>query len=69
MKNLRPQCGNCNIWKSGNWVGFEKHLSKDHGEEYIVELKKRNEKTKGLKYDILWYQKKIEEYQQIYEQL
>jgi len=63
LKNLRPQCYVCNIHKSGNWVMFEARLIQAHGQGYIDELKERNRKTSGLKYDILWYQKKIEEYE------
>lgn len=69
LKNLRPQCYQCNINKSGNWVEFEKRLIEDEGKAYIAELKRRNEKTKGLKYDILWYEKKIEEYEQLLKEL
>lgn len=65
LKNLRPQCGSCNIWKSGNWVTFEENLIRDHGQEYVDELKRRNQKTKGLKYDLQWYEQKISEYQQL----
>ena len=65
LKNLRPQCYPCNVHKSGNWVQFEANLIRDHGIEYIEELKKRNQATKGLQYDILWYQRKIEEYRKL----
>lgn len=62
LRNLRPQCYRCNMNLSGNWVAFEANLIRDHGQEYVDELKKRNQATKGLQYDILWYQRKIEEY-------
>lgn len=62
LDNLRVQCSACNIWKSGNWPAFEKHLIDDHGEEWVKNLKKRNQQTIGLKYDSLWYEAKIEEY-------
>lgn len=65
LKNLRPQCYACNIHKSGNWVNFEAKLIREHGKEYVEELKVRNQKTKGLKYDELWYEAKIEEYKNL----
>lgn len=63
LDNLRPQCYHCNINLSGNWPSFETNLLRDHGRKYIENLKKRNQATKGLKYDILWYQAKIQEYE------
>lgn len=65
LRNLRPQCFRCNIHLSGNWVAFEKNLITTHGKKYVDELKSRNQKTKGLKYDILWYQNKINEYKKL----
>lgn len=65
LKNLRPQCYRCNIHLSGNWPAFEERLRNEHGQEYIDELKIRNQKTKGLKYDELWYKNKIEEYKKL----
>lgn len=67
LKNLRPQCYPCNIHKSGNWVVFEKNLIRDHGQEYVDELKSRNVATTGLRYDELWYKAKIEEYEALRE--
>lgn len=69
LDNLRPQCSGCNIWRSGNWIEFEKNLIRDHGEQYVIDLKSRNEKTKGRKYDELWYLQKIAEYEAILKQL
>ena len=60
LDNLRPQCSACNIWKSGNWPAFEKHLIEDKGEQFVIDLKKRNIETKGLKYGYFWYEKEIE---------
>jgi hypothetical protein len=62
LKNLRPQCYACNIFRSGNWLEFENRLKRDYGEAYVIELKKRNQLTKGLKYDSLWFEAKIIEY-------
>lgn len=63
LDNLRPQCYNCNINKSGNWVAYEKRL-KSCGID-VEEMKQRNEDTKNLQYDSLWYLNKIEEYRQL----
>lgn len=65
LGNLRPQCSGCNVWKSGNWIAFEKHLLEENGENYVKELKKLNEQTKGKKYDILWYNENIAKYKDI----
>lgn len=69
IKNLRPQCYHCNINLSGNWIAYEARLIEDMGKEYIEELKTRNRDTKGGQFDIIYYQKKIEEYKEILEQL
>lgn len=65
LDNLRPQCYRCNIHLSGNWLEFEKRLIRDKGEEWVKNLKQKNQQTKGLKYDILWYKAKIEEYESL----
>lgn len=60
LENLRVQCYACNIHRSGNWVAYEEHLTRDGID--VAALKRRNQMTIGLKYDILFYQRKIEEY-------
>lgn len=67
--NLKPQCSACNVWKSGDWVSYEKHLLQDYGEHFVKELKVRNELTKGLMYREQWYESKIQEYQALLESL
>lgn len=67
LDNLRVQCYSCNIHKSGNWLAYERHLIRDGVD--VQELKDRNEKTKGEMIREEWYQKKIEEYQQLYSSL
>lgn len=62
LNNLRIQCYRCNINLSGNWIEYERRLIRDHGEEYVAELKRRNYATKGLMYREDWYKRKIEEY-------
>lgn len=61
LKNLRPQCYNCNINKSGNWIAFEYNLQRDGVD--VQELKSENERTKGLMYREDWYMSKIVEYE------
>jgi hypothetical protein len=61
LDNLRPQCYQCNVNLSGNWLAYERRLGKEEAER----LKAWNERTKGGKYDRFWYMEKIEEYKQI----
>jgi 5-methylcytosine-specific restriction endonuclease McrA len=61
LENLRPQCFACNIHRSGNWPAYESHLRLDGVD--VEELKRRNEQTKGMKTDNLWYMAKIAEYE------
>jgi len=65
LDNLRPQCYNCNINKSGNWVAFEEHLVKEFGAEFPENLKRLNRETTGKQYDVLWYLNKIAEYRSL----
>lgn len=65
LRNLRPQCGGCNVWKSGNTLQYRKNLIRDFGEEYVESLERENQETKGKQYDTLWYQNKIEEYKKL----
>lgn len=69
LDNLRPACYRCNIHLSGNWVAYEKHLIADNGEDFVKNLKKRNEETKGGMYRLDFYQNKIAEYEEkLYEE-
>lgn len=63
LDNLRPQCYSCNIHKSGNWIAYEEHLTEEKGPNFVAELKKRNQETKGLKYDEIFYQNLINDYE------
>lgn len=60
LDNLRPQCYACNIWKSGNWIEYESHLIADGID--IAALKARNQATKGMQADRIFYNNKIAEY-------
>lgn len=59
LDNLRTQCYRCNIHLSGNWISFESHLKADGID--VEALKRRNEETKGLQYDRIWYTNKLTE--------
>ena len=59
LKNLRIQSYDQNINKNGNTLQFEDNLIRDHGQEYVDELKSRNKATKGLNYGRDWYEKQI----------
>jgi hypothetical protein len=65
LDNLRFQCYHCNINLSGNWPAYEKNLTIEKGPDFVNNLKKKNETTKGKQYDILWYQTKLEEYRNL----
>jgi 5-methylcytosine-specific restriction endonuclease McrA len=62
LNNLRIQCYSCNINKSGNWLAYENRLLKENGEDFVKDLKSRNEKTKGLMYREEFYIEKIRLY-------
>lgn len=62
LKNLRPQCYECNINNSGEWFEFEQRLLKEFGYDYVDELKQRNAATKGKTYPKEWFIDKIQEY-------
>lgn len=67
LGNLRIQCYQCNINKSGNWPAFEKQLEIEMGEGYVEKLKARNESTKNEMYRADWYETYINNYKQINE--
>lgn len=61
LANLRPQCYSCNIHKSGNTLVFRRRLMQEIDKDFPDLLEQRNEETKGLQYDIIWYREKVEE--------
>lgn len=65
LKNLRIQSYRANIHLSGDTLQFEENLIRDHGQEYVDELKRRNRETKGKSFGMSWYLEKIEEYKKI----
>lgn len=63
LENLRVCCGNCNVWKSGNWPAYYERMVLEVGQEKVDELmKRRNQITKG---GVLWLQQKLEEYKKL----
>ena len=69
LNNLRIQCYSCNINKSGNWLAYENRLLKENGEDFVKELKARNELTKGKMYREDWYELQIKKYESILESI
>lgn len=65
LDNLKPQCYRCNIHLSGNWLEYERLLKEEKGDVFVDQLKARNYATRGLKYDEIWYEKKIGQYEEI----
>jgi 5-methylcytosine-specific restriction endonuclease McrA len=65
LDNLRVQCYNCNINKSGNWIDYEKQLRIEKGFDFPERLKERNETTKGQSYREDWYKMYIANYKNI----
>jgi hypothetical protein len=65
LGNLRIQCYNCNINKSGNWIEYEKRVREEMGHDYPEKLKARNESTKGQSYREDWYEMYLANYKNI----
>lgn len=65
LDNLRVQCYRCNINLSGNWIEYEKRLNREKGDGFTEKLKQRNESTKGLQYDRIWYETYINNYKEL----
>lgn len=61
LDQLRWQCYNCNINKSGNWPVFFENLTNELGKAKITEL--MNLKNQIIQADRYWYESKIAEYQ------
>jgi hypothetical protein len=67
IRNLRPQCFNCNINLGGNSYEYGKALIKAYGKKYVKDLEELNAMTKGQSYGKDWIIAKIDEYQKILE--
>ena len=38
LRNLRPQCAGCNMFKNGNLSNYSARLIREHGEDWFKEL-------------------------------
>ncbi len=61
LRNLRPECYNCNINLGGNGACYYRNLVAREGQEYVDQLFK--DKQKIIKADWVWLQAKIAEYE------
>lgn len=66
-KNCNCQCAGCNIFKNGNMDEYAVRLQKKYGPKILEQLNK--EKYKVVKYDINWYENKIEHYKKMVRKL
>ncbi len=67
LRNLRPQCYNCNINLGSNGAEYYRRLVKSEGQKYVDQL--FNDKQKIVKADKIWLENKISEYELIYNTL
>lgn len=67
LRNLRPQCYNCNMNLGGNGAVFYRSMVIEEGQEYVDSLFRDKQLT--IKADWVWYENKIEEYKKIYDEL
>jgi len=65
LDNLRIQCYNCNINKSGNTLQFRRNLIKEVGIDAVNALEEYNETLKGKVYPKQWFLDKITEYKKL----
>lgn len=63
--NVNGQCYSCNIWKSGNWINYEKSLIVKIGEEGVRRLKEMQGQLQGERWTASQYQEKIDYYRKI----
>lgn len=63
IRILRPQCPLCNTFNDGEGAVFYRNMVKEIGQRAMDKLEK--EKQILVKADVLWFQKKIEEYQKM----
>lgn len=60
LRNLRPQCFWCNIWKRGDPVTFRERLVKELGEAVVTEMEAA--RSYSYKLDKVWLQSEIDRY-------
>lgn len=67
LRNLRVCCGNCNVWKSGNWPAYYERMVKEVGIDEVNEIiASRNNFTKATR---TLFEEKIAEYQALLSSL
>ena len=59
INNVRPQCGNCNLFKSGNPHKYRDRMLKEIGEEALAILDKRVYARPVVKWDVSDYEREI----------
>lgn len=64
LRNLHSQCYYCNMNLGGNGAIFYKELVKKYSQKFVDTLFELKETKKGMQADILFYQDKIQEYEQ-----
>jgi hypothetical protein len=64
IRNLHSQCYNCNIHLGGNGVFFNKEIVSKYGQKFVDKLIEDRNTMSCMKADLLFYQSKIEEYEQ-----
>lgn len=67
LRVLRPQCWRCNMLLGGMGAVFFERMQKEIGVKAMNNLIKEKQIT--IKADEMWFNAKIAEYEQIYEQL
>lgn len=67
LRNLRPQCYNCNMNLGGNGAEFYRNLVRNHGQAYVNRLFK--DKNRIVKADILFYQQLVDNHREILDHM
>ncbi len=66
LRNLRPQCYNCNINLGGNGAEFYRRMVEREGQEYVDRI--YSDKQAVVKADALYYELMIERYTNIWQE-
>ena len=64
LRNLRWCCMRCNVWLGGNGATFYRNMVKLEGQAYVDELFRIKNQV-SIKADIIFYMKKIKEYEDL----
>lgn len=63
LRNLRICCYHCNINLGGNGAEYYRRMVKEIGQEEVDQIFK--DKYKVIKADVIWYQLKLQEYENL----